>query len=117
MINYRLNKLKILSFINRTIYKKRYILDNSKVIDLKKISKGDFNYDIVMIDKENNKESFRVFINIIFRKKIIYIESFARCNKPSLTGKIMYKFADIFIVQWEEMLEFFPKAMYGGGIF
>lgn len=71
MINYRLNKLKILSFINRTIYKKRYILDNSKVIDLKKISKGDFNYDIVMIDKENNKESFRVFINIIFRKKII----------------------------------------------
>ena len=71
MINYRLNKLKILSFINRTIYKKRYILDNSKVIDLKKISKGDFNYDIVKIDKENNKESFRVFINIIFRKKII----------------------------------------------
>lgn len=56
-------------------------------------------------------------ISKIFRKKIIYIESFARCNKPSLTGKIMYKFADIFIVQWEEMLEFFPKAIYGGGIF
>jgi len=29
----------------------------------------------------------------------------------------MYKFADVFIVQWEEMLEFFPKAIYGGGIF
>lgn len=56
-------------------------------------------------------------ISKIFRKKIIYIESFARCNKPSLTGKIMYKFADVFIVQWEEMLEFFPKAIYGGGIF
>lgn len=56
-------------------------------------------------------------ISKFFRKKIIYIESFARCNKPSLTGKIMYKFADIFIVQWEEMLEFFPKAIYGGGIF
>lgn len=56
-------------------------------------------------------------IGKLFRKKIIYIESFARCNEPSLTGKIMYKFADIFIVQWEEMLKFFPKAIFGGGIF
>ena len=53
----------------------------------------------------------------IFRKKIIYIESFARCDKPSLTGKIIYKFADVFIVQWEELMEFFPKAVLGGGIF
>ena len=53
----------------------------------------------------------------IMRKKIIYIESFARCDKPSLTGKLVYKFADLFIVQWEEMLEFYPNAIYGGGIF
>lgn len=53
----------------------------------------------------------------IFKKKIVYIESFARCDKPSLTGKLMYKHADIFIVQWEEMLEFYPNAIYGGGIF
>lgn len=53
----------------------------------------------------------------LFKKKIIYIESFARCDKPSLTGKLMYKHADIFIVQWKEMLEFYPNAIYGGGIF
>ena len=56
-------------------------------------------------------------IGKMFRKKVIYIESFARCDKPSLTGKLMYKHADVFIVQWEEMLEFFPNAIYGGGIF
>ena len=30
---------------------------------------------------------------------------------------IVYKFADLFIVQWEEMLELYPNAVYGGWIF
>lgn len=52
-------------------------------------------------------------------KKVIYIESFARVDSPSLTGKIVYKLklADLFLVQWEEMLEFYPDAVYSGGIF
>ena len=49
--------------------------------------------------------------------KIIYVESFARVKKPSLTGKLLYPFADLFIVQWEDMLEKYPKAVLGGGIF
>lgn len=49
--------------------------------------------------------------------KIIYIESFARIYKPSLTGKIMYKFADVFIIQWPELKKYFPRAKYLGGIF
>jgi len=53
----------------------------------------------------------------ILRKKIIYIESFARVETASLTGKLVYPFADEFIVQWEEMLLIYPKAKYGGGIF
>lgn len=53
----------------------------------------------------------------IMGKKIIYIESFARIDSPSLTGKLMYHIADLFIVQWEEMLKVFPKAKFGGGIF
>lgn len=51
------------------------------------------------------------------RSKIIYIESFARVNKKSLTGKLTYPFADMFIVQWESMLKYYPKAKYTGGIF
>lgn len=49
--------------------------------------------------------------------KVIYIESFARVNKPSLTGKMVHRHADLFLVQWEDMLEYFPDAVLGGGIF
>ena len=51
------------------------------------------------------------------KKKVIYIESFARITTPSLTGKILYHFADLFIVQWKELLKVYPKAKYFGGIF
>lgn len=50
-------------------------------------------------------------------KKLIYIESFARIESPSLSGKFLYKYADLFLVQWEEMLKYYPKAKYVGGIF
>lgn len=53
----------------------------------------------------------------LMKKKVVYVESFARVDEPSLTGKLMYRFADLFIVQWEEMLQFFPNAMYTGGVF
>ena len=51
------------------------------------------------------------------RKKLIYIESFAKVNSATMTGKLMYKFADQFYVQWEPMLQIFPKAIYLGGIY
>lgn len=49
----------------------------------------------------------------IMGKKVIYIESFARIDTPSLTGRLVYKFADLFIVQWKEMLKFYKKAKVG----
>lgn len=56
-------------------------------------------------------------IGKMFGKRVIYIESFARVDQSSLTGKLLYKIADIFIVQWKEMLKVYPHAIYGGGIF
>jgi beta-1,4-N-acetylglucosaminyltransferase len=56
-------------------------------------------------------------ICIIFNKKVIFIESFAKINSQTLSGKIIYKFADLFIVQWDEMLKFYPKAVNGGSIY
>lgn len=53
----------------------------------------------------------------LFGVKIIYIESFARVDHASLTGKLLYRIADVFIVQWKEMLKIYPDAVYGGGIF
>ena len=56
-------------------------------------------------------------IGKIFGSKIIYIETFASINNGSTTGKLIYKFADFFVVQWESMLKVYPKATYGGWIF
>ena len=53
----------------------------------------------------------------IFRKKIIFIESFAKVTSPTLTGKLIYKFADQFYVQWEQMKEYYPDAIFKGGIY
>lgn len=51
------------------------------------------------------------------KSKIIYIESFARVHNKSLTGRLVYPFADLFLVQWEPLLKVYPKAKYVGGIF
>ena len=56
-------------------------------------------------------------IGHIFGSKVIFIETFANTNTKSKTGNIVYKFADLFIVQWESMLELYPNAIYGGWIF
>ena len=53
----------------------------------------------------------------VMHGKVIYIESFARVTEPSLTGKLLHKHADLFIVQWEDMLHYYPDAILGGGIF
>ena len=53
----------------------------------------------------------------LMKKKVVYIESFAKISSPTETGKLMYKFADRFYVQWESMKEFYPNALYLGGIY
>ncbi len=53
----------------------------------------------------------------ILRCKLIYIESFAKVNSPTETGKFLYRIADRFYVQWESMLTVYPKAVYIGGIY
>ena len=56
-------------------------------------------------------------IGKIFGSRVVYIETFANITTKTITGKLVYKFADIFIVQWESMLELYPNATYGGWIF
>ena len=56
-------------------------------------------------------------IGKIFGSKIIYVETFANIHTKTITGRLVYKCADLFIVQWESMLELYPKATYGGWIY
>lgn len=50
-------------------------------------------------------------------KKLIFIESFAKTTSATQSGKLLYRFADQFYVQWEQMLEIYPEAIYLGGIY
>lgn len=57
------------------------------------------------------------YIAKLFRRKVIYIETFANIHSKSVSGKLVYPIADLFIVQWESMLKLYPNAVYGGWIF
>ena len=57
------------------------------------------------------------FLAKLCRKKVIYIETFARVRDCTRAGKLMYKVADLFIYQWEELKAFYPNGVYGGSIY
>lgn len=56
-------------------------------------------------------------IGKIFGTRIVYIETFASINNATVTGRLLYKVSDKFIVQWESMKKKFPDSDYGGWIF
>lgn len=55
-----------------------------------------------------------LLIGKFFGSKIIYIETGARVTSKSRSGKFMYNYADLFIVQHEPLLEKYPRAILGG---
>ena len=56
------------------------------------------------------------YIAKLFGKKVIFIETFANITTKTLSGKLVYPIADLFLVQWEDMLKLYPKAKYRGGL-
>lgn len=51
----------------------------------------------------------------IHRKRLVYVESFTRVNRLSLSGRIVYPLADAFFVQWHTTPS--PRrALYAGSL-
>lgn len=48
--------------------------------------------------------------------KIIHVESATRVHALSLSGKIMYRVAHLFFVQWEPLKRECPRAIYAGSL-
>ena len=46
--------------------------------------------------------------------RIIFIETGSRVRALSLTGRIMYRWADLFLVQWPSLAEKLPRTVYAG---
>jgi len=53
-------------------------------------------------------------ISKVLGSKLVFIESGAMLHSGSLSGKLLYPLADLFIVQWESLLDDFPNAVVGG---
>jgi UDP-N-acetylglucosamine:LPS N-acetylglucosamine transferase len=53
----------------------------------------------------------------ILRIKTVFVETTCRVRSASKTGRLLYPLADIFFVQWPEMLSLYgPRARYEGGL-
>ena len=50
------------------------------------------------------------FAKKLLKSKIIFINSAADVTKPSRTPVWIEKYADLFLVQWEDLLKVFPQA-------
>ena len=57
------------------------------------------------------------YLGKLFGAKTVYVEVFDRIDKPTLSGKLVHPVADLFVVQWEEMLDVYAKAVNLGSIF
>lgn len=69
--------------------------------------------DIVICTGSGVTFFFSIFAKLL-GAKLIFIESMAKVEKPTLTGRMLYPFSDLFIVQWQNLLKYFPKAVYAG---
>ncbi len=60
-----------------------------------------------------------VFWAHLLKKKVIYIETFARVYDGTKAAKIVYKhhWYDLFLYQWEPLKKLYPNGIYGGGIY
>ena len=49
--------------------------------------------------------------------KLVFLESMAKVERPTMTARVLYPLADLFMVQWPGLLKFFPKAKFLGRLF
>jgi hypothetical protein len=47
-------------------------------------------------------------------KRLIYVETGGNVRTPTRTGRWLYRFADDFLIQWEPLKKYFPRARLGG---
>jgi UDP-N-acetylglucosamine:LPS N-acetylglucosamine transferase len=56
-------------------------------------------------------------IGKLYGCKTIFVETFGAVETPSLTGQLVWRFADRFYYQWPQLGRFFPTGRYGGPVF
>jgi len=57
------------------------------------------------------------YVGRLRRARVVFIESFSRVSRPSLTARLVYPVAHTFFVQWPGLLRHFARAHYEGPVF
>lgn len=55
-----------------------------------------------------------ILAKVLFRKKIIFVESWSRVYSKSLAGRFIYPLSDLSFVQWSQQKKNYPRAIYAG---
>ncbi len=50
----------------------------------------------------------------LLKCKLVFIEPYDFIHHPSLSGRLLYPLVDVFLVQHQSQLQFFPRAQYWG---
>lgn len=91
----------------------KYIFYTPRFLDILRKEKP----DVIITTGAGVAVPICLFAKFFFNSKIIFIESFSRIYEPSSTGKILYNYADLFVVQWPNVKkEYGDKAIYAGSL-
>jgi UDP-N-acetylglucosamine:LPS N-acetylglucosamine transferase len=48
--------------------------------------------------------------------RVVFLETMTAVLRPSLTGRLMYRIADLFMYQWDELRRFYPRGRLVGPV-
>lgn len=52
----------------------------------------------------------------LFGRRVIFIEDWCVVENPSFSGKMVYPIASLFIIQWQQLQKYYPKARFKGAL-
>lgn len=70
--------------------------------------------DVILSTGAGPVVPFAIVGRLFFGTRIVFIETIARVERPSLTGRLMYYLSHDFFYQWPDLGPHFPKGRYGG---
>ena len=82
--------------------------------------RGEFSSAVLTVNFENGVGQNIIKDTILFEEGTEGQENYSKVTineTKTLTGKLIYPIADVFVVQWHSMLKLYPKAKYEGWIF
>jgi beta-1,4-N-acetylglucosaminyltransferase len=104
-------------------FNKRYVLPSIRPFNIIRIFRVILGVFVVLFKEKPNiiisaghelSIPFFYIGKLLFRTKLVYVESTAQVFTLSLTGKIVYPLTNLFLVQWKYLK--YKKAKYVGGL-